>query len=184
MQDVLKESQDKMQKAVETQKKNFAAVRTGRASPALLDHINVSYYGADVSLKQLATISVPDPRMLMITPFDKNSAADIEKAILKSDLGVNPSRDSGVIRLRLPEPSEERRKDLVKVIKKEAEEGKVAIRNVRRDAIENLKKKKSAKEITEDDEKTLDKKVQDLTNKFTAEIGKLLAEKEKEIMEV
>ncbi len=184
MQEVLKESQDKMQKAVETQKKNFAAVRTGRASPALLDHVMVSYYGADVPLKQLATIAVPEPRMLRVTPFDKSSAADIEKAILKSDLGVNPSRDGGVIRLRLPEPSEERRKDLVKVIKKEAEEGKIAIRNVRRDAIESLKKKKSAKEITEDDEKTLDKKVQDLTNKFTAEIDKLLAEKEKEILEV
>ena len=184
MQDALKESDVKMQKAVGVLKNNFAGVRTGRASPALLDHVNVNYYGTAVPLKQLAQVSVPEPRQLLITPYDKNAAQEIEKAILTSDLGINPKREAGVIRLILPEPSEERRKELVKLIKKETEEAKVAIRNVRREAIESLKKQKSGKEITEDDEKILDKKVQDLTNKYCSEVDKLLAAKEKEIMEV
>jgi ribosome recycling factor len=184
MLDVISESTEKMKKAVETQKKNFAAVRTGRASPALLDHIMVSYYGSDVPLKQLASISVPEPRSLKVTPFDKNSAAEIEKAIMTSDLGINPSREAGIIRLALPEPTEERRRELVKIVKKEAEDGKIAIRNIRRDALDSLKNKKNSKEITEDDEKSLDKKVQELTDKFCNEIDSLLAKKEKEIMEV
>ncbi|MEE8638600.1 MAG: ribosome recycling factor [Candidatus Margulisiibacteriota bacterium] len=184
MQDALKESDVKMQKAVGVLKKNFAGVRTGRASPALLDHVNVNYYGTAVPLKQLASISVPESRQLLITPYDKNAAQEIEKAILTSDLGINPKREAGVIRLILPDPSQERRKELVKLIKKETEEAKVAIRNVRREAIESLKKQKSGKAITEDDEKVLDKKVQDLTNKYCAEVDKLLAAKEKEIMEV
>lgn len=184
MQDVLKESEAKMQKAVEALVKNFAAVRTGRANPALLDHVKVNYYGTPVVLKQLASISVPEPRVLLVTPYDKNAAPDIEKAILTSDLGINPRREAGVIRLFLPEPSEERRKELVKVVRKEAEEGKVAVRNVRREAIDALKKNKNEKKITEDDEKVQDKKVQDLTNKYCGEIDKLLAAKEKEIMEV
>ena len=184
MQDVLKESESKMQKAIEVLRKNFSAVRTGRANPGLLDHVNVSYYGTSVPLKQLASISVPEPRALLVTPYDKNAAPEIEKAILTSDLGINPKREAGVIRLFLPEPSQERRKELAKLIKKEAEEGKVAVRNVRREAIESLKKQKSGKEITEDDEKVLDKKVQDLTNKYCNEIEKLLKGKEKEIMEV
>jgi len=184
MQDVMKESRAKMDKALEVLKKNFAAVRTGRANPALLDHVTVDYYGAPTPLKQLASISVPEPRMLLITPYDKNSAPNIEKAILTSDLGINPRRDAGVLRLVLPEPSEERRKELVKVIKKESEDSKIAIRNVRREANDSLKKQKNEKKITEDDEKTLDKKVQDLTNKHIAEIDTLLKDKEKEIMEV
>jgi len=184
MQDVIKESEAKMKKAVEVLVKNFAAVRTGRANPALLDHVKVNYYGTPVVLKQLASISVPEPRVLLVTPFDKNAAADIEKAILTSDLGINPRREAGVIRLFLPEPSQERRKELAKVVKKEAEEGKVAVRNVRREAIDALKKQKNEKKITEDDEKIQDKKVQDLTNKYCEEIDKLLAAKEKEIMEV
>jgi ribosome recycling factor len=184
MQDVIKESTAKMQKAIEVLKKNFAAVRTGRANPALLDHVSVDYYGSPVPLKQLASISVPEPRMLLVTPYDKNSAPNIEKAILTSDLGINPKREAGVLRLFLPEPSEERRKELAKVVKKESEESKIAIRNVRRDAIESLKSKKKGKQITEDDEKTLDKKVQELTDKHCKEIDKLLAEKEKEILEV
>jgi ribosome recycling factor len=184
MQDVMKESESKMKKALEVLKKNFAAVRTGRANPALLDHVTVDYYGAPTPLKQLASIAVPEPRMLLVTPYDKNSAPNIEKAILTSDLGINPRRESGVLRLILPEPSEERRKELVKVIKKESEDSKVAIRNVRREANDSLKKQKNEKKITEDDEKSLDKKVQDLTNKHVAEIEKLLKDKEKEIMEV
>jgi len=184
MQDAIKESEAKMKKAIEILKKNFVAVRTGRANPALLDHVNVDYYGSPVSLKQLASISVPEPRQLLITPFDKTSSQAIEKAILTSDLGINPRREAGVIRLMLPDMSEERRKQLTKVIKKESEDAKVAIRNVRREANDSLKKQKNDKKITEDDEKALDKKVQDLTNKYTGEIDSLLSSKEKELMEV
>lgn len=184
MQDALKEGEAKMRKAVEVLKKNFAGVRSGRANPALLDHVNVNYYGSPVPLKQLASVSVPEPRQLLVTPYDKNAAHEIEKAILTSDLGINPKREAGVLRLVLPEPSEERRKELVKLIKKESEDAKIAVRNVRREAIETLKKQKSEKKITEDDEKVQDKKVQDLTNKYCGEVDKLLAAKEKEIMEV
>lgn len=184
MQDAIKESEVKMKKAIEVLKKNFVAVRTGRANPALLDHVNVDYYGAPVPLKQLASISVPEPRQLLITPFDKNSAQAIEKAILTSDLGINPKREATAVRLVLPDMSEERRKQLAKMIKKETEDAKVAIRNVRREANEALKKQKSEKKITEDDEKSLDKKVQDATDKYCKEAERLAAEKEKEIMEV
>lgn len=184
MQDVLKESEERMKKALEALKKNFMAIRTGRANPALLDHVMVDYYGAPTSLKQLASIAVPEPRQLVVTPYDKTAAQAIEKAIMTSDLGINPKREGDIIRLALPEPSEERRKELVKVIKKEAEESKIAVRNVRRDANDVLKKQKSEKKITEDEEKSQDKKVQDLTNRFIAEIDKALSSKEKEIMEV
>ena len=184
MQDTVRESEVKMQKAIEVLKRNFAAVRTGRANPALLDHVKVNYYGTSVPLKQLASISVPETRTLLVTPYDKNAAPEIEKAILTSDLGINPKREAGVIRLFLPEPSQERRKELAKLIKKEAEEAKVAVRNLRREAMESLKQQKGGKQITEDDEKVLDKKVQELTNKYCSEIDKLQTSKEKEIMEV
>ena len=184
MQAVLKESESRMQKALETLRKNFAAVRTGRANPALLDHVQVEYYGTSVPLKQLASVAAPEPRALLVTPYDKGASQAIEKAIQSSDLGVNPKNEGSVIRLTLPEPSQERRKELVKVVKKEAEDAKIALRNVRRDAIETLKKQKADKTITEDAEKQQDKKVQELTDKYSAEIDKLLAGKEKEIMEV
>lgn len=184
MQDAIKEAEAKMQKALESLKKNFAAVRTGRASPALLDHVQVEYYGTSVPLKQLAQVSAPEPRCLVVTPYDKGAAQGIEKAIMTSDLGINPKNEGGVIRLILPEPSEERRRELVKLIKKESEEAKISVRNARRDAIEALKKQKSDKVITEDIEKMQDKKAQELTDKFCAEIDKHLAAKEKEIMEV
>jgi ribosome recycling factor len=184
MQDAIRESEVKMRKAIEALRKNFSAVRTGRANPALLDHVNVNYYGSSVPLKQLASVSVPEPRMLLVTPYDKNASAEIEKAILTSDLGVNPKREANAIRLALPEPSEERRKELVKLIKKETEEAKIAIRNVRREAIDSLKKQKNDKKITEDDEKVQDKKVQEMTDKFVAEVDKLFQTKEKEVMEV
>jgi len=184
MQDVIKDSETRMQKALEVLKKNFAAVRTGRANPALLDHVHVEYYGTSVPLKQLAQVSAPEPRCLLVTPYDKNAAQGIEKAILTSDLGINPKNEGGVIRLILPEPSEERRKELVKLTKKESEDAKIAVRNVRRDAIEILKKQKTDKQITEDAEKMQDKKVQELTDKYCKEIDSLLAAKEKEIMEV
>lgn len=184
MEDVLKESEAKMQKAIEILKKNFSAVRTGRAHPALLDHIQVEYYGSKAPLKQLGQISAPEPRMLVITPYDKNSNQAIEKAILASDLGINPKNEGGLIRLTMPELSEERRKDLIKVIKKETEEAKIGMRNVRREAIEVLKKQKADKKITEDGEKMQDKKVQELIDKYSAEVDKLLTAKEKEILEV
>ena len=184
MQEVIKECEHKMKKAVEVLAKNFSAVRTGRASPALLDHVLVSCYGSDMPLKQLASIAVPEPRALLVTPYDKSISPEIEKAILKSDLGLNPKREAGVIRLFLPEPSEERRKELVKMIKKEAEDAKVAIRNVRREGIEALKKQKKDKVITEDDEKVIDKKVEDLTHKFTGAVDQAFSAKQKEVMEV
>jgi len=184
MQDILKETENKMKKAVEVAKKNFAAVRTGRASAALLDHIKVSYYGTEVPLKQIASVAVPESRMMTITPYDKGAIKDIEKAITTSDLGINPRVEAGLIRLALPDLSEERRRDLVKAIKKEAEDGKIAIRNVRREAIDAIKKQKNDKVITEDDEKNLDKKAQDTTNKHIKEIDDLLAAKEKEILTV
>lgn len=184
MENVLKETEAKMGKAIEALKHNFAAVRSGRANPALLDHLQVSYYGAATPLKQLASISAPEPRTLLITPYDKSASAEIEKAILTSDLGINPKRETTVIRLILPEPSEERRRELVKVIKKETEEAKVSVRNVRREAIDALKKQKSEKKITEDEEKSQDKKTQELTDKFCLEIDRLFTAKEKEIMEV
>ena len=184
MDDILKESEARMQKTIEALKKNFAAVRTGRASPALLDHVQVEYYGAKMPLKQLGQISAPEPRMLVITPYDKGASQAIEKALMSSDLGINPKIEGGLLRLTLPELSEERRRDLIKVIKKEAEEAKIGMRNVRRDAIEVLKKQKADKKITEDAEKMQDKKVQELIDKYSAETDKLLAAKEKEILEV
>ncbi|MFH1541863.1 MAG: ribosome recycling factor [bacterium] len=184
MLDVLKESEHKMKMAIEVLKTNFSGVRTGRANPSLLDQIKVSYYGTECPLKQLASISVPEPRQLMVTPFDKNSSAEIEKAILKSDLGIHPKREANVIRLMLPEPTEERRKELVKMIKKESEDAKVAVRNVRREALDSAKKQKSDKKITEDDEKDLDKKIQVITDNTCKDIDSLFAAKEKEVMEV
>lgn len=184
MQDVIKESEQKMGKALEVLKKNLAGIRTGRANPALLDHIQVDYYGSQVGLKQLASVSAPEPRLLVITPYDKGASQAIEKAILTSDLGLNPKSEGGVIRIHLPEPSEERRRELVKVIKKEAEETKVAFRNIRRDAMEALKKQKSEKTITEDAEKVQDKKIQELTDKYCQETDRLVATKEKEVMAV
>ncbi len=184
MEDVLKDSEGRMQKAIEALKKNFSAVRTGRAHPALLDHVQVEYYGSKMPLKQLGQISAPEPRMLVVTPYDKGASQAIEKAILASDLGINPKNEGGLIRLTLPELSEERRRDLIKIIKKESEDAKIGLRNVRRDALEALKKQKAEKKITEDAEKMQDKKVQELIDKYSAETDKLLAAKEKEILEV
>ena len=184
MTEVIKQADDKMKKAVEVVKKNFGGVRTGRASAALLDHVVVEYYGTKVPLKQLAGIAVPEPRMIVVQPYDKNSVKMIEKALQTSDLGINPSVDGGKIRLPLPQPTEERRRDLVKVIKKEAEDGKIALRNIRRDAIAHLKKQKDAKEISEDAEKNHEEEVGKLIKKYTEEIEKSLKSKEAEVMEV
>jgi ribosome recycling factor len=184
MEDVIKTAESKFKKAIEALKKNFAAVRTGRANPSLLDHVLVDYYGTKTPLKQLAGISVPEPRTIAITPYDKNAVKDIEKAIQTSDLGLPPNSEGGIIRLNLPQPTEERRKDLVKVIKKEAEDAKVAVRNVRRDVIESLKGEKKKGTLSEDAEKMKEETVQKLVKKYTEEIDKMLQHKEKEVMEV
>ncbi len=184
MQDFVKEAEQKMQKAIEVYKKNLAGIRTGRASAGLVDHITVEYYGAQVPIKQVASISVPEPRQIVIQAYDKSALQAIEKAILKSDLGINPKVESGLVRLILPQLTEDRRKDLIKIVKKEAEEAKIAVRNVRRDEMERLKAAKDKKEIAEDAEKTKEAELQKLTDKETAEIDKQLSLKEKEILEV
>ena len=171
----------RMQKAVEATQHNFNTVRTGRANASLLDRITVEYYGAETHLKALANISSPDATTLMIQPFDRSSMRAIEKAISESDIGLTPNNDGSSIRLNIPPLTTDRRKELVKMVSKLAEEGKVAIRNVRRDAIDSLRKLEKAKEISEDDSKSQQEQVDKLTEKFVKTIDKVTAEKEKEI---
>lgn len=182
--EVLKNYEEKMQETVAYLKENLATIRAGRATPKLLDKIFVNYYGTSTPLNQLANISVPEPRMLLIQPYDSNSMKDIEKAILTSDLGINPSNDGKVIRLMIPQLTEERRKELAKLVKKETENSKVAIRNERRDAMDKIKKLEKASDITEDDRKLAEKEIQILTDKYIGEMDKILAMKDKEIMAV
>ncbi len=182
--DHIKIAEEKMKKAIEVLKKNYAAIRTGRAHPSLLDHVLVEYYGSQVPLKQLAGIGVPEPKTITITPYDKESIKDIEKAILKSDLGLTPKTEASLIRLILPPLTEERRKELVKVIKKEAEDAKISIRNIRREAMEALKGEKEKGSLSEDQERVKENEAQRLTTKFTEEADKILGAKEAEIMEV
>lgn len=171
----------RMQKAVEATQHNFNSVRTGRANASLLDRITVEYYGAETHLKALANISSPDATTLMIQPFDRSSMRSIEKAISESDIGLTPNNDGTSIRLNIPPLTTDRRKELVKMVAKLAEEGKVAVRNVRRDAIDSLRKLEKAKEISEDDSKSQQEQVDKLTEKFVKNIDKVTAEKEKEI---
>jgi len=171
----------RMQKAVEATQHNFNSVRTGRANASLLDRITVEYYGAETHLKALANISSPDATTLMIQPFDRSTMRAIEKAISESDIGLTPNNDGSSIRLNIPPLTTDRRKELVKMVSKLAEEGKVAIRNVRRDAIDSLRKLEKAKEISEDDSKSQQEQVDKLTDKFVKNIDKVTAEKEKEI---
>ena len=175
---------EKMQKTIEVVKSNFAAVRAGRANAGVLDRITVDYYGAATPLNQVAAISSPDPRTLMIQPWDGSLLKAIEKAILTSDLGINPQNDGRVIRLAFPQLTEERRKELTKQVRKYGEEGKVALRNIRRDAMDDIKKKTKKSELTEDDQKKLEKELQDLTDKRCKDIDDLTAKKEKELMAV
>ncbi|MCL6558234.1 MAG: ribosome recycling factor [Firmicutes bacterium] len=173
-----------MQKAVEHLRKDLATIRTGRAAPALLDKILVDYYGAPTPVNQVATISVPEPRMLVIQPWDKSTLANIERAIMKSDLGINPVNDGTVIRLVLPQPTQERRLELVKLARKKTEEGRVAVRNIRRETNDELKaRQKKDGGISEDELKRFQEEVQKLTDKYIKEIDNVLAAKEKEIME-
>jgi len=182
--EIYKQTQEKMKKAVEAVEHEFGSLRTGRASVALVDNIHVEAYGTSMSLKQVAAISTPDARTILISPFDRNLIGPIEKAILAANIGLTPNNDGKSIRLVIPPLTEERRKELVKVAKKMAEEGRVAVRNIRRHANEEVKKTEKHHEITEDDRQKAIEKIQDLTNKYIEEIDKLLERKEKEIMEV
>lgn len=181
---LMKETREKMEQATKAYSKNLATVRAGRANPALLDGIQVEYYGALTPLNQLASISVPEARLLVITPFDKSSISDMEKAIQKADLGLTPSNDGNVLRISIPPLTEERRKELVKVVGKYAEESKVQIRNIRRDANDQLKKDEKAGDLTEDDLRAYQEDVQNETDNYIKKIDQLTKEKEQEIMEV
>lgn len=182
--EIIKESEDKMKKVIEITKKDFMSIRTGKASPALLEKITVDYYGTPTAVNQLANISVPEPRLIVVQPWDKGSLAGIEKAIMKSDLGINPTNDGSVIRLAIPPLTQERRKELAKNIKKDGEEKKVAIRNTRRDANEHLKKMEKDGDISTDENKKAQEEIQKLTDKYIKEVDQVVANKEKEIMEV
>ena len=175
---------DKMLKTIEVVKSNFASVRAGRANAGVLDRIMVEYYGTPTPLNQVAAVSSPDPRTLMIQPWDATLLRAIEKAIQTSDLGINPQNDGRVIRLAFPQLTEERRKELGKQVRKYGEEGKVAVRNIRRDAMEDFKKMKKNGELTEDDQKSMEKELQDLTDKRCKDIDDLTAKKEAELMAV
>jgi ribosome recycling factor len=181
---LLDDARERMRKAVDSTQHEFGSVRTGRASPALLDRVSVDYYGAATPLKQLATISVPEARLLSIQPFDKSSIKAIEKAILESDVGLTPNNDGSVIRLVLPELTEERRKELVKVVRGIAEDGRVSIRNVRRDIMHDLRELKDGGDIGADDEHRAEGEVQKVTDARVAELDELLKVKEEEILEV
>lgn len=183
-QTILKQMEEKMEQAVQAFSKNLASVRAGRANPSLLDSIYVDYYGASTPLNQLANVGAPEARLLTITPYDKTALADIERAIQIADLGLSPSNDGNMIRISIPPLTEERRKDLVKVVGKYAEESRVQIRNIRRDTNENLKKSEKNGEITEDDLRGLQDDVQKSTDDHIKQIDQLAKNKEKEIMEV
>jgi ribosome recycling factor len=182
--DFLDDAGSRMQKSVEATRNEFATVRTGRASPHLLDRIQVDYYGAQTPLNQLAQISASEARLLTITPYDKNSIKAIEKSILESDVGLTPSNDGNVIRLTIPELTEERRKELVKIVHNIAEQGRVGVRNIRRDVLHDLRELKSEGDVGSDDEHRAETELQKLTDARVGEIDKLLAGKEEEILEV
>ena len=183
-QDVIKAAADKMDKTIAVIQKDLSTLRAGRANPQILDKITVDYYGTPTALNQVGNISSPEPRLLVIAPWEDSMITHIEKAIQKSDIGINPSNDGKVIRLLVPELTAERRKDLCKQVKKRVEEGKVAIRAIRRDSMETLKKMKKDSEITEDDQKNAEKELQKVTDAHIEQIDKVGTAKEKEIMEV
>jgi ribosome recycling factor len=184
MAEFMEDAADRMRKSVESTRHEFGSVRTGRASPALLDRVEVDYYGTRTPLKQLAGISAPEARLLTITPYDKSSIKAIEKGILEADLGLTPSNDGNVIRLTIPELTEERRKDLVKIVRRIAEEGRVSVRNVRRDVMHDLRELKEAGETGSDDEHRAEVELQKLTDQRVGEIDELLHAKEAEVLEV
>jgi len=182
--DVINSSEDKLKKSLDALKKDYGTLRAGRATPSLLDKVMVDYYGTPTPVNQMANVTIPEPRIIMIKPYDKGSLKEIEKAIQKSDLGLNPNSDGVAIRLTIPQPTQERRKELVKVVGKKSEEAKVAMRNIRRDANEAIKKLEKDKKITEDDRKDAQDKVQKLLDKYIKLVDSTKATKEKEVMEV
>lgn len=184
MNDRVKPFQEKMQKSLDVLKEEYVSIRAGRANPHLLDKIKVDYYGQPSSLQAVANVSVPEARIIQIQPWESKLIKEIEKAILTSDLGLNPSNDGKVIRLVFPELTEERRKDLVKDVKKKAEAAKVAIRNIRRDANDAIKKVAKSNEISEDEQKQIEDEIQKITDKFVAEVDKAMEDKSKEILTV
>ncbi|MEL7641380.1 MAG: ribosome recycling factor [Solidesulfovibrio sp.] len=184
MQAVLTDAEERMKKALATLDKEFARLRTGRATTSLLDGLRVDYYGTPTPLDQIASVATPDSRTITIQPWDRKAFSDVERAILKSDLGLTPVNDGKIIRISIPPLTEDRRKDLAKVAKKYAEEAKVAVRNIRRDANETLKKKKNDKSISEDDQHKGQDDVQKLTDAYIAKAEDILSKKEKEIMEI
>ncbi len=184
VEDILFEADSKMRKAIEALGRELATIRTGRASPSLVEHIKVEYYGTSIPLIQIASVSAPEARLLLIQPWEKGTLSSIEKAILKSDLGLNPLNDGTVIRLVIPELTEERRKELVRVVRKRIEQGRVSIRNVRRETIDELRRLEREKQLSEDEYKRASEKLQRLTDSFMAEIERIGQEKEAELLEV
>ena len=184
LEEVLANTKSHMDQAIEHLQHDLGGIRTGKANPALLDSIKVDYYGQKVPLKQVASIAVPDARLLTVQPWDKNVIGDIEKAIFASELGLNPQNDGTIIRLPIPQLTEERRKDLVKVVKRFGEDTKVSLRNIRRDANDDIKKLEKKHEIGEDEMHTNQDEIQKLTDKFVAKVDEVIAAKEKEILEL
>ena len=182
--EVLSDASTRMGKTIEALRKDLASVRTGRATPTLVENIKVDYYGTPTPLKQMATISAPEARLLVIQPWDNTTIGEIKKAILKSELGLNPSSDGNVIRLAIPPLSEERRRELVKAVHKKAEEGRIALRNIRRDALEMLRDLEKEKEISQDEQKRAQERLQEITDSFIDKAGELARAKEAELLQV
>ncbi|MBN1826768.1 MAG: ribosome recycling factor [Candidatus Eisenbacteria bacterium] len=181
---LIAETEDRMRKAGDSLARELAGIRTGKANPGLLDPVKVDYYGTQTPLRQLANVAAPEPRLLVVQPFDKSALGEMEKAILKSSLGLNPSNDGNVIRIPIPSLTEERRKELAKMVRKLGESGKVAVRNIRRDANEKIKRSEKEGQVTEDDSKRMLERIQEITDKYIEEIDGMVAAKEKEVMEV
>ena len=184
IQEMYTETEDRMTKSIDAYKKDLSTLRAGRANPSILEKVFVEYYGAPTPINQLANLSAPEARLLVIQPWDKSVIPDIEKAIMKSDLGLNPNSDGSLIRIAIPQLTEERRKELVKVVKKKAEEAKVVVRNIRRDANEEIKLYEKEGEISEDDARKAQDKVQEITDRYIKKVDEIMANKESEIMEV
>lgn len=182
--DIVPEARERMSKAIEALRRDLSAIRTGRASVALVDHVRVDYHGTQLPVNQLASVTVPEPRTLVIQPWDRSALGLIEKAIQKSDLGITPNNDGSVIRLTLPQLNEQRRKELVKQVQKRVEEGRIAVRNIRRDFHDDLRKQEKAHDVSEDQARRLTEQLQKVTDGFISDIDKVGKEKEAELMEV
>jgi ribosome recycling factor len=184
LRELLRDTEEKMQKALEATRRDLTTIRTGRANPAILDRVEVEYYGSRLPLIQVATVSAPEPRSLIIAPWDKGALGPIERALMKSDLGLTPNNDGNVIRLNIPQLTEERRREMTKMVHRKIEDGKVSVRNVRRDTIEDLRSLKKAGDVAEDEEKRTEEQVQKITDKFIYELDVAKTAKDAELMEV